>query len=195
MDTPPARAPPVSRVSVCRSVSKIRAVCTNQRTYGSGGVSGNWYPYRDRLNILTESGWGVMVKISRLALIAFLLGGSLLAWGKRQKTIKYRNTASGVAYTGSKSCAGSGCHEEICRNYYRTPHGNSMGPANAPSELAKVPDRIKVYAKKQDRYFEVVREGPDLYQTQYQLDESGNKVFASTHKLEYRIGGHLAAPM
>jgi hypothetical protein len=49
MDTLPARAPPVSRVSLCRSVSAIRAVCANQRPYGSvRGVSGNWYPYRDR---------------------------------------------------------------------------------------------------------------------------------------------------
>jgi len=102
-----------------------------------------------------------MLKISQLGLIAFLLGGSLLAWGKKQKTIKYRNTVPGVAYTGSKSCVGSGCHEQTYHNYYRTPHGNSMGPANAPSELAKVPDRIKIYAKKQDRYFEAVREGSD----------------------------------
>ncbi len=131
------------------------------------------------------------MKILLLGLIAFLLGGSLLAGGRKQKTIKYRNAAPSVAYTGSKSCAGSGCHEEIYRNYYRTPHGDSMGPANAPSELAKVPNRIKIYAQKQDRYFEAVRMGSDLYQTQYQLDENGDKVFASAHKLEYRIGGHL----
>jgi hypothetical protein len=143
------------------------------------------------LNISASPGWGVMPKVSSLGVIAFLVGGSLLAWGKEQKTIKYRNTAPGVAYTGSKSCADSGCHEQTYRNYYRTPHGNSMGPANAPSDLAKVPDRIKVYAKKQDRYFETVREGSDLYQTQYQLEKNGKRVFASAHKLEYRIGGHL----
>jgi len=132
-----------------------------------------------------------MGKISQLGLVALLLGTSALAWGQKQSTIKYRNTARGVAFTGSKSCAGSGCHEEICRDYFRTPHGSSMGPANAPSELAKVPHRITVYNKTLGRYFEVVREGSDLYQTQYQLDASGNRVFASAHKLEYRIGGHL----
>jgi hypothetical protein len=115
----------------------------------------------------------------------------VLAWGHKQKVVVYRNTAPGVAFTGSKSCAGSGCHEAICRDYARTPHGTSMAPANAPSELAKVPQRITVYDKKLNRYFEVVREGSDLYQTQYQLDESGNRVFASAHKLEYAIGGHL----
>jgi len=132
-----------------------------------------------------------MGKISQLGLMAFLLGASVLAWGQKQSTIKYRNTARGVAFTGSQSCAGSGCHEEICRDYFRTPHGSSMGPANAPSELAKVPHRITVYNKTLGRYFEVVREGSDLYQTQYQLDASGNKVFTSAHKLEYKIGGHL----
>jgi hypothetical protein len=143
------------------------------------------------LNNLTESGWGATVKISRVGFIALVLGASVLAWGRKEKIIRYRNTAPGVAFTGSKSCAGWGCHEEICRNYARTPHGNSMGPANAPSELAKVPHRITVYNKKLDRYFEVVRAGSDLYQTQYQLDESGNRVFTSAHKLEYRIGGHF----
>jgi hypothetical protein len=132
-----------------------------------------------------------MVKISRRGFIALLLGVSVLGWGKKQKIIVYRNTAQGVAFTGSKSCATPGCHEEICRDYLRTPHGDSMGPANAPSELAKVPQRITVYNKKLDRYFEVVREDADLYQTQYQLDASGSKIFTSAHKLEYRIGGHL----
>jgi hypothetical protein len=69
--------------------------------------------------------------------------------------------------------------------------GNSMAPANAPSELSKVPNLITVYNKKLDRYFQVVREGSDLYQTEYQLDENGNKVFTATQKLEYAVGGPL----
>jgi len=131
------------------------------------------------------------VKISRYGLIAFLLLASLFAWGRKQKQAIYSNTAAGVTYTGSMSCAASGCHEEICRNYPRTPMGNSMGPANAPSELARVPSTITVYNQKLDRYFQVTRQGSDLYQTEYQLDESGNKVFTTTQKLAYRVGGPL----
>lgn len=115
----------------------------------------------------------------------------MLAWGHKQRIIVYRNTAPGVAFTGSKSCEGAGCHDELCRNYYQTTHGASMGPANTPAELAQVPNRVTVYDKKVDRYYEVIRIGSDLYQTQYQLDTSGNRIFSSAHKLEYRIGGHL----
>ena len=44
-----ARAPSLSRASLRRHSSKIRAVCANERPYGSvRGVSGNRYPYRDR---------------------------------------------------------------------------------------------------------------------------------------------------
>jgi hypothetical protein len=132
-----------------------------------------------------------MRKSSRLGLVGLLLGVSLLAWGRKQKEVKYRNTAPGVAFTGSKSCAGSACHEEIYRDYLRTAHGSSMGLANTPTELAKAPQRVTVYNKTVDRYFEVVREGSELYQTEYQLDPSGKKVFSSAHKLVYRIGGHL----
>jgi len=130
-----------------------------------------------------------MVKIWHLALVAALLGVSLLAWGKKQKVVAYPNTAPGVAFTGSKSC--EGCHEELSRSYHLAPHGSSMGPANGPTELSKVPDRITVYDQKVDRYYDVARIGSDLYQTQYQLDASGKRIFSEAHKLEYRIGGHL----
>ena len=69
--------------------------------------------------------------------------------------------------------------------------GDSMTPANTPTELARVPDTITVYSKKLDRYLQVAREGSDLYQTEYQLDENGNRVFTTTQKLDYRIGGPL----
>lgn len=132
-----------------------------------------------------------MLKIWHLALAVSLLGGFPLAWGRQQRVALYRNTASGVAFMGSKSCDGAGCHEGLSSRYYQTPHGSSMGPANSPSELAKAPDRIAVYDRQVDRYYEVVRSRSDLYQTQYQLDASGNRVFSSAQKLEYRIGGHL----
>ena len=138
-----------------------------------------------------ESEKEVMVKSWHPVLVAALLGASLLAWGKKQKVVVYQNTAPGVAFKGSKSCEVGGCHEELSRNYYLTPHGSSMGPANSPSELAKVSDRVTVYDQKVDRYYEVARIGSDLYQTQYQLDASGKRIFSSAHKLAYKIGGHL----
>src|SRR5271157_1649226 len=105
------------------------------------------------------------VKISRLHLAAFLLVAAGFLWGKEPKLVVYRNTAPGVASVGSKSCAAQGCHEELSRDYQHTPMGHSMAPANDPSELARVPHTITIYNQKLDRYFQVVREGSDLYQT------------------------------
>ena len=131
------------------------------------------------------------MKTSGRGLIALILLSSLVTWGKRQKQTVYRNTSPGVAFTGSKSCAASGCHEQICQDYQSVPMGNSMTPANTPAELARVPHTITVYSTKLDRYLQVTRVGTDLYQTEYQLDENGNKVFTTTQKLDYRIGGPL----
>ena len=132
-----------------------------------------------------------MLRIRRLVLVVSLLVTSGFVWSKGRKPVVYQNTGPGVAYVGSKSCAASGCHADLDRTYRLTPMGNSMAPAYAPSELRKVPSRITVYSKKLDRYFQVVREGSDLYQTEYQLDEKGNKVFTTTEKLEYSVGGPL----
>jgi hypothetical protein len=120
-----------------------------------------------------------------------VLAVSGFAGSKSNKPVVFQNTSPGVAYTGSKSCAASGCHADLDRSYRLTPMGNSMVPANAPSELSKVPSLISVYNKKLDRYFQVVRVGSELYQTEYQLDENGNKVFTTTQKLEYAVGGPL----
>ena len=130
-----------------------------------------------------------MMRLHQLGSMVCLLLVSWPAWSKDHKPVVFQNTAPGVAYTGSNSCAASNCHADLERTYRLTPMGNSMAPANAPSELSRVPSRITVYSKKLDRYFQVVREGSDLYQTEYQLDENGNKVFMATEKLEYSVGG------
>jgi hypothetical protein len=132
------------------------------------------------------------MKTSGRALLAFTVLSSLMTWGKKPKPVVYRNTAPGVAFTGSKSCAASGCHEQIYQDYQSVPMGNSMTPANTPAELARVPHTIAVYSKKLDRYLQVTREGSDLYQTEYALDENGNRTFTTAQKLDYRIGGPLA---
>jgi hypothetical protein len=93
-----------------------------------------------------------------------------------------------VGFTGTKSCAASGCHEQICQDFQSVPMGDSMTPANIPAELARVPHTLTIYSKKLDRYLQVTRQGSDLYQSEYQLDEKGKKVFTATQKLDYRYG-------
>ena len=99
---------------------------------------------------------------------------------------KYRNTAPGVAYTGSPTCAG--CHPKIYRDYSGTAMGRSMALVTSAAHLESVPSTASVFNEKLNRHFEVSRQGSALYQTEYELDTSGHEVFRTTHKLEYGIG-------
>jgi len=64
--SPTSRAPSLSRATLHRQSSAIRAVCANERLYGSvRGVPGNWYPYRDRRQLFETTSsfylqWSVM---------------------------------------------------------------------------------------------------------------------------------------
>jgi hypothetical protein len=133
-----------------------------------------------------------MKKPTRLGVALLILGSATFAWGQKAKRVEFLNTRPGVEFVGSKSCEASGCHEEISRQYYtQTWHGNSMGPADTPEELAKVPGRVSVYDPKADRHYEIVRLGSELFQTQYQVDASGHRIYSASHKLKYRIGGNF----
>jgi hypothetical protein len=101
----------------------------------------------------------------------------------------FRNADSSVGYVGSKSCGASGCHEEINRTYAPTPHGQSMAPANSPTELARAPKPITVFNPKSNRYYVVYQDGKDLFQSAYELDKNGHKTYNITHKIDYVSGG------
>ena len=102
------------------------------------------------------------------------------------KTVDYRNTAPGVAYLGSRVCAG--CHEDIYDRYFRTDMGRSMSRVTGASQLEKVGSPVTIFNKNLNRYFQVSREGSNLYQSEYELDSSGQEVFRNTQKLEFAIG-------
>lgn len=100
--------------------------------------------------------------------------------------VAYRNTSLSVAYIGSRACAG--CHPQIYKDYSRTVMGRSMTLAAVPEQLAKVADATPVYSEQLNRHFEVSRQGTELYQAEYEMDDSGHEVFRTTHKLDYVIG-------
>jgi hypothetical protein len=103
--------------------------------------------------------------------------------------VVYRNTERGVSYAGSSSCGGAaGCHREVTESYSRTPMGRSMALANTPENLAKVPHPIRVRSQRSNRYFEVWRQGADLYQSEYGLDPNGEIIYKRDYKLEYAVG-------
>src|SRR5947207_8525726 len=96
----------------------------------------------------------------------------------------YRNTAPGVAYLGSRACAV--CHKDIYNRYVKTDMGRSMSRPAHPSHLEKGPGTN--FNQKLNRYFQVFREGSEIYQSEYELDSSGNEVFRNAQKIEYVVG-------
>lgn len=98
----------------------------------------------------------------------------------------YRNTAPGVAYAGSEACAR--CHQDIYDQFSRTGMGRSMDLASDPRQLEKVPAAVDLFDKNINRHFNVYRKGSDLYQSEWEIDSSGNKVFEQEHRLAYAVG-------
>jgi hypothetical protein len=54
-----------------------------------------------------------------------------------------------------------------------------------------VPKPVTVFSAKTDRYYQVYRQGSDLYQSAFQLDKKGHKIFEIAHRLDYVVGGGL----
>jgi hypothetical protein len=126
---------------------------------------------------------------SVLALATALCGSLLPAQSATNPAPVFRNTNPSVAYVGSKTCVVPGCHEEIGRSYFMTPHGNSMAPANSPTELARAPQPVTVVNPRNGRTYEVYQEGGNLYQSACERNKKGRKSYVSTHKLDYVVGG------
>ena len=94
--------------------------------------------------------WVVCVRVHSVFLSAFTLSlcvvvisacssaSRLHAQSTPSSDSVFRNTSPNVAYVGSKTCIIPGCHEDIGRSYFATPHGQSMAPANSPTELGRV---------------------------------------------------------
>jgi hypothetical protein len=129
----------------------------------------------------------VASRIAILLLAALALAPLLSAQSTAQSI--FRNTDPSVAYVGSKSCAASGCHEDIGRVYASTPHGLSMAPANSADDLARVPQPVQVYNQKDNRYYVVYQQGGELYQRAYELDKNGHQIYSVVHRLDYVAGG------
>ena len=142
---------------------------------------------------MRESGGQAWILVV-LAGVAVCTAGSLPAQQqatKRSTANVYLNTDAKAEYAGSESCAATGCHEEICRQYAETPMGHSMGPANTETELARVPEPVTVYSATTKRYYQAYRKGNELFQSVYQLDKRGHKTYEIAHRMDYVVGGGL----
>ncbi len=98
----------------------------------------------------------------------------------------YRNTASNVAYVGSRICGT--CHTDIAARYSKTAMGHSMSLGEDVSSFNQAPIPFTVFDNAAGEYFEVSRDKGALVQTQYSLDRNGKQIFRQSWKLAYVIG-------
>jgi hypothetical protein len=99
----------------------------------------------------------------------------------------YRNTQPGIARVGSGTCAE--CHADIARNFGHTDMGHSLESASLPDQLARVPYPVTIFDKAAHCYYQVFRQGSDLYQSEYALDKWGKEIYRHTKRLAYSVGG------
>ena len=118
----------------------------------------------------------------RLLAVALLVTASLPA----AEDIAYRNTKAGVAYVGSRICAG--CHAKIYQDFIQTAMGRSMDLPAGSLRRQNITPAASVFSEKLNRHFEVSQQGQDIFQSDYELDAAGHEVFRTTYKLEYVIG-------
>ncbi len=129
------------------------------------------------------------MRVRGLIVFAVILGALRGTTPAQNSTSIFRNTDPAVAYTGSASCVVAGCHEAIGQTYWKTPHGQSMAPANRPQELARVPHAFTVSNPKNHRTYTVYQRGGELYQSVTELDKHGHRLYSQAHKLDYVSGG------
>ena len=120
-----------------------------------------------------------------LCALGFMVFSGAASLGASEDTT-YRNTAPGVAYIGSRACAG--CHTKIYQGYNRTAMGRSMTPAANFAQLTSLPATASIFNEKLNRHFEVSGQGAEWYQAEYELDADGHEVFRNTYKVEYAVG-------
>ncbi|MGH7246611.1 MAG: tetratricopeptide repeat protein [Pseudomonadota bacterium] len=111
----------------------------------------------------------------------WLLG---VVWQAASGQSGYLNMAPGVAYVGSKVCAG--CHRRIYDDYVRSAMGRSMRPAGDAQDLARVPGPVTI--RNGNRFFEIRRQGDELYESEYEPGPSQDPEFKTSYKLQYAVG-------
>lgn len=97
-----------------------------------------------------------------------------------------RNAAPGVRYVGARICAS--CHTQIYSSYVKTGMGRSVAAGSDKALLARLPASFSLFDPDAGQFFEVLRKGDTLYQSQYAVDHDGKEVFRQTWPLAYAIG-------
>jgi hypothetical protein len=125
----------------------------------------------------------------RVTLILLLMFTNTNAEGGKE--ILYRNTALGIKYVGSKSCAQ--CHGPIYEEHLRSFHGQATSlPGQRPELRDLPPGGVTLCEDDSQRCFRVFGEGSDFFMSEFGTGPNGAELFKDTHKLEYAIGAPMA---
>ena len=66
-----------------------------------------------------------------------------------------------------------------------------MAPANSSADLARTPSPVTVFNARNSHYYTVYQQNGELFQSVYELDKRGHKLYDVAHKLDYVVGGEI----
>lgn len=89
------------------------------------------------------------------------------------------------AYVGSKACFQ--CHRRIFESYSRTDMGRSMTMVT-PAVLKQFSNSASFFNQQQNRHFAVFVKDGQLFQSEWEVDESGKEIFRETERIDWIIG-------
>jgi len=98
----------------------------------------------------------------------------------------FLNLAPEVKSVGDEECAV--CHAEIFKTYKQTGMGRSFYP---PAEANLIEDYVRnnhVFDAQSNFHYQMVSKGGEFYQTEYRLDENGQRLHELTRRVDFVIG-------
>jgi hypothetical protein len=120
------------------------------------------------------------------AVLAFLPSSDVGRAGPRlEQTTSRQNVASNDGYVGSKVCAE--CHGAIYSKFSQTDMGRSISLVS-PKLLETLPNSAQIFDAKLNRHFDVLVNGGNLYQDDYETGPDNQELFRDTQKVEWIIG-------
>jgi hypothetical protein len=129
---------------------------------------------------------GLCATATFAAVLAFLPSGNVgRARPRLTQTTSPQNVASNDGYVGSKICAE--CHGAIYSKFSQTDMGRSMFLVS-PELLETFPNSAHIFDAKLKRHFDVLVNGGNLYQDDYETGPDNQEIFRDTQKVEWTIG-------
>jgi len=120
------------------------------------------------------------------AVLAFLPSGDIgRARPRLAQTTLPQSVATNDGYVGSNICAE--CHRAIYSKFSQTDMGRSMSLVS-PKLLETFPNSARIFDEKLDRHFDVLVNGGNLYQDDYEIGPDNQELFRDTQKVEWIIG-------